>query len=436
MLGVRQKGISMKILIVTLGTRGDVQPYVALGQALMEAGIEVTICTCSHFEPFVREYGLRYAYVNNDFIDFMHTPEGKIILGNAGSLWETLVTLTSVISKFGNIQERQMADAWTACKETAPDLILYHMKALGTPDFAEKLRVPCMLAFWLPLQSPTTQFPAMGFPNLPLGPGYRWLTYQFIRGMSILTGKSVRKWRTQHGLDSRSPGLRMRLPDGRPIPVLHGFSRHIIPPPEDWTKTSTVTGYWFLNQAEHWNPPVSLTDFLSKGEPPIYFGFGSIFGRNPNHVTQIILEAIRHTGVRGVLARGWGGLEPTVPVQSESVMFIEDAPHSWLFPRVNAVVHHGGCGTTAAGLLAGKPSIICPFSLDQPFWGRHVERLKVGPPPIPQKKLTVGRLCHAIDVVMNDSTMRQNAAIMGNRIRRENGTSNAVAFIGQWMNRQ
>ncbi|MBC8442066.1 MAG: glycosyltransferase family 1 protein [Deltaproteobacteria bacterium] len=426
----------MKILIVTLGTRGDVQPYIALGRALMTSGNDVTICTCAHFEPFVREYGLGYAYVNNDFIDFMHTPEGKILLGNAGSAWETLITLVRMIPKFGNLQERQMADVWEACKDSAPDLILYHMKALGAPDFAEKLGVPCMLAFWLPLFVPTTRFPAMGFPDLPLGPGYRWLTYQFIRRMMIISSKRVRQWRKQHGLPLSSPGLRMQLPDGRPIPALHGFSRHIIPPPEDWDKTATVTGYWFLNQDENWNPPKSLTDFLSRGEPPVYFGFGSIFGRDPKHTTQIILEAVRRTGVRAVLAQGWGGLEPADFVQSESIMFIEAAPHNWLFPQVSAVVHHGGCGTTAAGLLAGKPNIICPFFGDQPFWGRHVERLGIGPSPIPQKRLTVERLCHAIDVVMNDSTMRQNAAALGNRLQKENGTSNAVEFINQWMSNE
>jgi len=426
----------MKILIVTIGTRGDVQPYVALGQALMASGHEITICTCAHFEPFIREYGLGYAYVNNDFIDFMHSPEGKIILGNAESFWKTLATLVRVISKLGNLQERQMADVWAASKECAPDLILYHPKALGAPDFAEKLGVPCMLAFWLPLYVPTTSFPAMGFPDLPLGPGYRWLSYQLIRRILLMMSKRVRRWRTQHGLKPRSPGLRMRLPDGRSIPALHGFSRHIIPRPEDWPDSATVTGYWFLNQAEHWNPPRSLTEFLSRGEMPVYFGFGSIFGRDPKLVTHIILEAVRRTGVRAVLARGWGGIEPIDSAQSESVMFIEAAPHSWLFPHVSAVVHHGGCGTTAAGLLAGKPSIICPFFGDQPFWGRHVERLGAGPSPIPQKKLTVERLCHAIEVVMNDSTMRQNAATLGSRLRKENGTSSAVTFITQWMNNQ
>lgn len=424
----------MKILILTIGTRGDVQPYIALGRALIESGHDVTICTCAHFEPFVREYRLGYAYVNNDFIDFMHSPEGKIILGNAGNFCKTIATLASMISKLGNLQERQMADAWAASKESVPDLILYHPKAIGAPDFAEKLGVPCMLAFWLPIYVPTTSFPAMGFPELPLGPGYRWLTYQLIRRILLMMSKRVRKWRIQNGLDPRSPGFRMRLPDGRPIPALHGFSRHIIPRPEDWPETAIVTGFWFLNQAEHWNPPRSLAEFLSRGEPPVYFGFGSIFGRDPKRVTQIILEAVRRTGVRAILARGWGGLEPGDSAQSESVMFIEAAPHSWLFPQVNAVVHHGGCGTTHAGLLAGKPSIICPFFGDQPFWGRHVERLGVGPSPIPQSKMTVDRLCRAIDMAMNDWTMRENAATLGSRLSKEDGKSHAVAFITQWVN--
>ena len=122
-------------------------------------------------------------------------------------------------------------------------------------------------------------------------------------------------------------------------------------------------------------------------------------------------------------------IEPTASVQSESVLFIETPPHNWLFPQVSAVVHHGGCGTTAAGLLAGMPSIICPFFGDQPFWGRQVERIGVWPSPIPQKRFTVERLCHAIDVVM-----RQNAAALGNRLQKENGVSNAVAFMTQLMN--
>lgn len=423
----------MKILILTIGTQGDVQPYVALGQALKKEGHDVSVCTCVHFETFIRESGLGYAYVNNDFIDFMHSPEGKILLGNAGSFWETLKTAVPFLPKLGRLQDRQMADVWDACRSFAPDLILYHPKAIGAPDFAEKLKVPCMLASWFPMHVPTKRFPAMGFPELPFGSVYRRLTYRLIRQVLRMASKRVRKWRKENGLMPKSMGFQMQLPDSRPIPVLHGFSRHVIPRPDDWPESATVTGYWFLEQDDAWKPPDSLVDFLSKGDAPVYFGFGSIFGRDPEQVTKIILEAVRRTGVRAILARGWGGINPEGCEPSASVMFIDAVPHTWLFPKVSAVVHHGGCGTTAAGLAAGKPNIICPFFGDQPFWGRRVARLNAGPPPIPQKKLTVEALCQAITIATNDKAMRDSAAALGRRLFEENGTSNAVAFIHQWM---
>lgn len=344
-----------------------------------------------------------------------------------------LSTAVRLIPKLGGLQERQMRDVWIASKTIAPDIIIYHPKALGAPDFAEKLGVPCMLAFYLPMFVPTGEFPAMGFPDLPMGSWYCWLTYRIIRISLLSMAKRIRKWRMMNGLRPQSPGLKMQLPDGHPIPALHGFSRHIIPRPHDWPESATVTGFWFLDQAGEWVPSPSLAKFLAAGEPPVYFGFGSIFGRDPKRVTRIITEAVRRTGVRAIMARGWGGLDPEEFAPSKSIRVINAAPHDWLFPRVAAVVHHGGCGTTSAGLLAGKPSIICPFFGDQPFWGKLVERLKVGPSPIPQKRLTVERLCQAIHLALGDATIRENAAALGSRLRKENGTNNAVAFVNQWM---
>jgi sterol 3beta-glucosyltransferase len=422
----------MKILITSIGTRGDVQPYVALGRALLRDGHAVTICTCVHFESFVRQNGLGYAYVNDELIDFMHTADGKAAMGNSGSLWKILLTAVRLIPKLGALQDRQMADVWEAAKTVKPDLIIYHPKAVGAPDFAEKLGIPSLLAFYLPMFVPTGKFPAMGFPDLPLGPWYHRLTYQVIRQVIRATGKRMRKWRLENRLAPKSPGVNMQLPDGRQLPVMHGFSRHMIPRPDDWPESAIVTGFWFLDQVEDWSPPSSLVEFLSKGEPPVYFGFGSIFGQNPARLTEIVLEAVQRTGVRAILAPGWGGLDPSNLTLPETVMTIGEVRHDWLFPRVAAVVHHGGCGTTSAGLLAGRPSIICPFFGDQPFWGRQVARLRVGPSPIPQSRLTVDRLCRAIDEVMNDTTIRENAAALGGRLHQENGVANAVAFVNRW----
>jgi sterol 3beta-glucosyltransferase len=174
-----------------------------------------------------------------------------------------------------------------------------------------------------------------------------------------------------------------------------------------------------------------LEAFLEVGDPPVYIGFGSMAGRKPERLAGIVLEALARSGQRGVLLTGWGGLQ--TDSTPEHLFVLEAAPHSWLFPRMAAAVHHGGAGTTAEGLRAGVPSIIIPFVLDQPFWGARIKALGLGPEPIPQKKLTAVRLADAIGIAVSDSTMRERAAAYGAAVRAEAGTGNAVNIIKQYL---
>jgi sterol 3beta-glucosyltransferase len=188
-----------------------------------------------------------------------------------------------------------------------------------------------------------------------------------------------------------------------------------------------MTGYWFLNRTEDWAPPPELEAFLDAGPPPVYVGFGSMAGRNPERLANIVIEALQKAAVRGIIATGWGGLKARdLP---ETILQIEQVPHEWLFPRVAAVIHHGGAGTTAAGLRAGKPATIVPFFGDQPFWGQRLHELGVGADPIPQKKLTVEKLVSALNDVLSTPEMARNAEILGEKIRREDGIANAVGLI-------
>jgi sterol 3beta-glucosyltransferase len=423
----------MNIVILAVGTRGDVQPYVALGKGLLAAGHSVTICTCANFESFITDHGLSYAYMNDDLIEFMHSDDGKIAMEHTGNLWEAIRTGVKLLPKVGPMQRRQINDTWESTRAAKPDLILFHPKAVGAADFAARLGVPCMFAFYLPMYVSTGDFPAMGIPNLRVGRWYNRLTYRFIaKAIWWATGKYINEWRKANDLPRRRGDRYLRHANGEPIPALHAYSESIIPRPSDWPETATVTGYWFLNRSEDWQPPADLEDFLAGGEPPIYFGFGSIFGRDPVRLTQIVLDAVKTTGVRAIIANGWGGLDPTRFELPSTVLAVDSAPHDWLFPRVAAVVHHGGCGTTAAGLRAGRPTIVCPFFGDQPFWGARVNALGVGPAPIPQKKLSVERLSAAITQVTTDVTLREKADLLGQQIRNEDGVANAVQFINQW----
>jgi UDP:flavonoid glycosyltransferase YjiC (YdhE family) len=209
--------------------------------------------------------------------------------------------------------------------------------------------------------------------------------------------------------------------------VLYGYSPHVIPPPPDWGADTHVTGYWFLDPPSGWTPPPALHEFLAAGPPPVYVGFGSMSSRNPQATAKLVLDALGAAGQRAVLLAGWSGLRPAdLP---DSVLMVDSVPFAWLFPRMAAVVHHGGAGTTAAGLRAGVPSIVVPFFGDQPYWGRRVAELGVGPAPIPRKRLTVEVLAGAIDRAVTDPVLRRRAAELGVRIRVEDGVARAVGVV-------
>jgi UDP:flavonoid glycosyltransferase YjiC (YdhE family) len=210
-------------------------------------------------------------------------------------------------------------------------------------------------------------------------------------------------------------------------PILYGYSPSVIPPPPDWDKNIHVTGYWFLDPAADWTPPSALMEFLQAGSSPVYVGFGSMSSRKPEETADLVLQALARTRQRAILLSGWGGLRKAdLP---SSVLMVDSIPFSWLFPRVAAVVHHGGAGTTAAGLRAGVPSVVIPFFGDQPFWGQRIAELGVGPAPIPRQKLTVERLAQAIQKAVTDQTMRQCAAHLGAKIQAEDGIARAVAIV-------
>jgi UDP:flavonoid glycosyltransferase YjiC (YdhE family) len=214
-------------------------------------------------------------------------------------------------------------------------------------------------------------------------------------------------------------------------PTLMGISPLVIPPPSDWNAHLHLTGYWFLNEPPGYQPPPALRDFLEDGPPPVYIGFGSMSNRDPRGTTQIMIDALQKAGQRGILLSGWAGLhaEDLPP----SIYLLDAAPHSWLFPRMAAVIHHGGAGTTAAALRAGVPSGIVAHMGDQPYWGRRVHELGVGTAPIRRYHLTSERLTEMIRSLTNEAALRERAAAFGERLRAEDGVATAVRLLTQYL---
>jgi len=428
---------SMKLLLLTHGTLGDVQPLVALGAGLRQVGHEVAVCTHHRFKDLIKQHDLAYCYMNDLLLDALDSPTGRWVIESArdSGIVQRASKGAQLLNKILAGFRASLEETWLASQGT--DAIIYDSRTLSACHIAEKLRIPTAMTLYLPNLAPTKHFSSMLAPNLNLGEWYNRFSYKLPALRIAPVMPIVNRWRKQTlGLKHCSwlRGINPLQWNGKPIPMIHCFSEHLIPPPIDWPSHASVTGFCFLERATSYTAPQDFVDFLESGTPPIYVGFGSMVGRNPEQLTRIIVQAVQQTGHRCILSAGWGGLaapQTSISADTDRQFFflVEAVPHEWLFPRVLATVHHGGMGTTAASLKAEKPMVICPFQGDQPFWGRTIHDTGAGPEPIPQGKLAVECLAAAINQACNDQTMRRRASEMGKKICAEEGVIAAVSQI-------
>ena len=336
--------------------------------------------------------------------------------------------LRKVVPRIKPLLHELMKRCWQGCQEV--DALVLNMLGIvvGVP-IAQKRGIPAFPAYLQPM-TPTRDFPALSFPAVPhwlapVRPSYDllsaefldWMRWQFYRSMCKVAHELL-------GTPVRSP---MRQLQEQQTPIFYGYSASFLPRPSDWPDHCHITGYWFLDTPIDWQPPADLKAFLQAGIPPVYIGFGSMGSSDAHHLTELVVRALSLSGQRGILLTGWGALKKEqLP---DNVFAIDEVPHDWLFPLTAAVVHHGGAGTTGAGLRAGLPNIIVPFISDQPFWGEQVYQCGVGPRPIRQKQLSAEALAEAITTAVTDQGMRERAVALGEKICAEFVIGNAVRFF-------
>jgi sterol 3beta-glucosyltransferase len=414
----------MRITILSLGSRGDVQPFLALAVGLQKTGRhKVRFAAPDNFESLAREYNLKFTPLGVDT---------QILLGAGGIDPDRNVLLWfwEVIHALKPLAEKVADNTWLACQDS--EFIIYSMMGIGAYHVAEKLGIPCIMASPIPGFEPTRAYPNPNglFPSLSLGGEYNWLTHIVSRYLfQLIIGPPINRWRK----------VKLDLPaipftkypyshlGGLPQTILGCYSSVVSPKPLDWGENVRICGYWFLDPPSDWQPSTQLSAFIEEGEPPVYFGFGSMANRAPKVTAEIAQEALEKTGKRGIFATGWGGLDKVG--LSDQILVLDSIPHAWLFPRMAAVVHHGGAGTTAAGLRAGIPSIVIPHLGDQRYWGQRVKELGVGPDPISIRNLTSERLAAAITSATTDLNLQARAATLGEYIRSEDGVARATEII-------
>jgi sterol 3beta-glucosyltransferase len=404
----------MRITLLAVGSRGDVQPLLGFGLGLTAVGHEVRVAAFPGFEQQVRSVGLEFAPLAEGRISRGGRTAADRRVAERGS--RQMPAVVALAKDARSVAGQRLADALAAC-EGADAIVTNELALLLGWQAAEHFGAKLVRVRLCPP-------PRMA--HRPVARGVRQAAWLVMRGM-------LASARRQSGL----PPLPLREPlgqlDARQTLELYAFSPAVVPKLGRSGPWTHVTGYWFLDSDIDPEPPDGLEQFLAAGPAPVCIGFGSMIDADPTGMTELAVQALRGAGQRGVLLRGAFGFgDAKLP---DSVFALDKISHDWLFERCSAAVHHGGAGTAAAALKAGLPSVVVPHMIDQKAWGRALHELGAAPAPIPRRKLSAQRLQEAIVQTVTNSSLREHAAALGRRIRAEDGIACAVDVFERHMER-
>lgn len=426
----------MKIHCLTIGSRGDVQPYVALCKRLQKDFHKCTIVSHEEYREWVEGNGIAFRAVGGDPGELM-----KLSVDNNKMLFSPQF-YREAMGKFRHWLDELLRGIMETCWDA--DLIIESPSTFGGIHVAEAIGSYYMRAFTMPWTRTSTYPQAFSVPNVDLGPQYNSMSYTvFDQVLWLASSGQVNRWR-RHMLHLEPTDLN-KLDQGS-VPFMYNFSPAVVPPPLDWGDRIKVTGYWNLtNDATKWEAPKELLTFIQNAKEDskklCYIGFGSITMSDPIGVQRNIYEAIRRSDVRAIVAKGWSGRmiakkekegEVDLPEVPKEAYVVDSIPHEWLFPRIDIAMHHGGAGTTGASLRAGLVTLIHPFFGDQYFWSGRVAKLGAG---VRVKSLSVDDITEALSRARDETLLREKAQVVGEMIRKEKGLDVAREFIYQSLER-
>jgi sterol 3beta-glucosyltransferase len=404
---------SLRITCLTIGSRGDVQPYIALCKGLLAEGHKPRIATHFEFQGWIESHGIDFAPVDGDPAELM-----RLCIENGVF---TYSFLKEASSKFRGWIDDLLSSGWRACQGS--DILIESPSAMGGIHIAEALEIPYFRAFSMPWTRTRAYPHAFAVPEHKMGGAYNYITYIMFDNVfwKAIAGQ-VNRWR-KNMLHLQATSLEKMQPNK--VPFLYSFSPSVVVPPLDYSDWIRVTGFWFLDEGLGWSPPKELTDFIRKaredGKKLVYVGFGSMVVQDSAALTNTVIKSVLKADVRCILSKGWsdrldkkGANDVEAPLPPD-IFQIKSAPHDWLFTQIDAVAHHGGAGTTGASLRAGLPTIIKPFFGDQFFFGSRIEDLGAG---ICLRKLNVSVFSRALWEATHSERMIIKAKILGEQIRK------------------
>ena len=398
----------MNVLIPTIGSRGDVQPFLALAQALDHAGHPTTLASHPVMSPLVEAHGIAFAPIGPDIDLAQEVADLRQRSRNSA------VGLMRGMRFSFQMLERSHDDLLALCR--GADLVVVPAQSAAGKNEADQLERPSLSVSLMPWSIPWEE------PGRPLAK--RLLYGALDRLIALITTRPLNRMRKRQGLPPVGPDgfLSPRL---NLIPV----SPAVYAPNPHWAPHHHLVGYWFADPPGGWQPPPALLAFLEDGEPPLLVSLGAMsLGRaGALETSRLFVDAIGQAGVRAIV-QGWeaGMAQLALP---PAVYAAGSLPHGWLLPHCAGLVHHGGFGTTAAGLRAGLPALVIPHMVDQFYWAQRVHELGAGPAPIRRTRLDVQGLAAGLEEVARGADLHAAASSLGAQIRAEHGLETAVRLI-------
>ncbi|MEY2970843.1 MAG: hypothetical protein RLZZ599_1216 [Bacteroidota bacterium] len=381
-----------RILLMSLGSRGDMEPYLALGEELKAEGYEVGFCMPAQFESLAREVSDNFFPCTKAYLDLIEDPEVKKITGQIGSGLSRIRTLLTLLRNTKEIQIQLLHDQKAADDTFKPTKIIYHIKC-GYPVMAA-LRSKKEVELLIPmpcLVHPVKDLPAIGLGqfNFPL-----WNKFSYALTNSALISKAligygnavIKDWGWE---PLKKKEVRKFLLEE--VPIQYPISERLFPRPAYWPKQVRITEFRERDKSKHWTPSSELISFLDQYPNPLYVGFGSMINAQPETVAKAIIATSKSLNQAIIVNTSWGGIEINEALP-ENMFAVNDIPYDWLFERVCAVVHHGGSGTTHSALRYNKPQLILPHIADQFLWNKLIHKAGIGPLGFPIKKFSKERL--------------------------------------------
>jgi UDP:flavonoid glycosyltransferase YjiC (YdhE family) len=409
--------MSRTILIVAPGSRGDVAPSAGVGARLLTAGYEVIMAADKEFAELIEGAGMEFRPLIGD-ARAAATQQLHADAARDGAISRSSAKLLKAAKGFIRDLNADIAGIVPGA-----DIVLLNPLGSAAYHVAEALGIPSV-GLHLQPQQPTGELPPMVFGR-SLGRLGNRLAGRLLRQAQRLFFNGINDIRAEHGLPPTTLAAVHRRQDAEEWPILHGFSPLVVPRPSDWRPGLDVVGYWWPPVAGGWAPPEEIVRFLDAGPAPVFVGFGSTNPGDAERLSRTVVAALRSAGRRGVIQAGWAGLS----TPDDDMLTVGDVPHEWLFPRMAAVVHAAGAGTTAAGLRAGVPAVPIPVTGDGPFWSARLAALGVSPGAVRFKKLTADRLADAVREAVSNPGYSRCAVELAAALVGEDGAARVVATV-------